>query len=400
MGFLKSLFSGKTEYVDEDYYDYDLEYEDPDWDRMAGDREPLDLNDAHVCEQYVKNCLETMKDASIEIERLQVEYEAVNTQLRDLEQVQDLPAVDKQEVESIANRIKQLRYDHDSYVQKESTMTDREYKLVESIEDDIVEAIKKLEEQEDYKKKIKADLKRLDRERRAYDYRKKELAGALENSKSAALVALGAAAFLFVVLFLMQIGLEFDVMIGYYITIGALAVALTVIYVKYANFTSEKSRVNSTINELILLENKVKIRYVNNSNLLDYLYTKYDVVDAWTLKDLYNRFDQEREARIRFEKNEKYYQEELAKLVRTLRNCRVSDPEAWVHRVDAILDSKEVVEVRHSLIQRRQKLRKQIEYNEGLATEAQDAVKAVIDEQPQYRDNVLKLINLYEGEEE
>lgn len=396
MGFLKDLFWGKTEYVDDDYFDYDLEYEDPDWDRMAGDREPLDLNDVNVCEQYVKNCLDQMKTASDELERLGREYDGVTAQLTDLEEVEEIPSLAKEELESVARHIKQLRSEHDSFVEKESTMTDREYKLVESIEDEILEAIRKLEEQEDLKKKIKSDLKRIDRERHAYNYRKRDLGQMLEDLRGCAIIAVGSAAVLMVILFLLQAGLKMDVTIGYYITIGVLAVALTVIYLKYANAKSEKSRVSKTINELILLENKVKIRYVNNKNLLDYLYTKYDVVDAFTLKDLYQRFDAEREARRKFATNEKVYQEELANLVKTLRKYRVKDPEVWIHRVDAIIDSREMVEARHGLIKRRQKLRKQMEYNQGLAQEASDAIKAVIEEHPKFKDNILKLINIYE----
>ena len=144
------------------------------------------------------------------------------------------------------------------------------------------------------------------------------------------------------------------------------------------------------------MENKVKIRYVNNKNLLDYLYTKYDVPDAWTLRDLYDRFEKERSAREKFQKNEKIYQEQLAGLVRELRKFNVSDPEVWIHQVDAIIDPKEMVEARHGLIMRRQKLRKQMEYNQDLASEASEAVKHVIEEHPKYRDKILELINLYE----
>ncbi|MBO7333775.1 MAG: hypothetical protein J6U67_02670, partial [Lachnospiraceae bacterium] len=233
MGFLKNLFLGKTEYTDDDYFDYDAEYEDPDWDRMAGDREPLDLNDANVMEQYVRNCLEQMKAASGEMDRLNKEYDLVTGHLTDLEEVEEIPQVEKAQVVEIAKHIKQLRAEHDTYVLKESTMTDREYKLVESIEDEIVEAIKKLEEEEDYKKKVKADLKRVDKERHAYNYRKRELDQMIENSRGAALITMGAAAVLVVVLFLMNLFFKLNVSIGYYITIAALAVALTYIYVKY-----------------------------------------------------------------------------------------------------------------------------------------------------------------------
>ena len=218
----------------------------------------------------------------------------------------------------------------------------------------------------------------------------------IDNLRGAAFIAMGTAAALVVILFLMQVGLGLSVSIGYYLTIGALAVVLTVIYLKYSSSVSEKARVCNTINELILLENKVKIRYVNNKNLLDYLYMKYDVPDAWTLKDLYSRFDKEREAKTRFEKNEVIYQEELARLVRELRKYRVKDPEAWIHQVDAITNSKDMVEARHSLIQRRQKLRKQMEYNQDLATEASEAIKEVIEDHPKFTEKIMELINLYD----
>lgn len=396
MGFLKNLFVGKNEYLDDDYFDYDLEYEDPDWDRMAGDREPLNLDDPAICERYVRNCLDQMKDASDEMDRLSREYDLVTSHLTDLEEVEEIPKKDKEEIEKIANHIRELRKEHDIYVLKESSMTDREYKLVESIEEEIVEAIKKLEEEEDYRKKVKQDLSRLDKERHAYAYRQREVTQDIENMRGAAMLAMGAAAALVVILFLMQVCFELDVKIGYYITIAVLAVALTFIYVKYSNYISEKGRISNTINELILLQNRVKIRYVNNKNLLDYLYTKYDVPDAWTLKDLYSRFDREREARIKFEKNESAYQEELARLVRSLRKFNVRDPEMWIHQVDAIVDSRDMVEARHTLIQRRQKLRKQMEYNQDLATEASEAIKEVIKDHPGSADRIMNMINAYE----
>lgn len=394
MGFLKNLFSRKIEY-DDDYFDYDSEYENPDWDR-TDKREPIDLSDVNMMEDYVRNCLSQISDASKEMDRLTKEYDAVSCQLKDLEEVEEIPVKDKAKIETLANDIRRLRKEHDAYVLKESAMTDREYKLVESIEDDIAEAVKKLEKEEDLRKRIKQDLRRLDREKHAYTYRKSELEQGLANLRGTAFVALGAAAVLVVILILLQTILKLDVTLGYFGAAMLLSIALTFIFVKFKDDTLEKVRVSNTINGLILLENKVKIRYVNNKNLLDYLYTKYDVPDAWTLRDLYDRFEKERSARERFQKNEKIYQEQLAGLVRELRKFNVSDPEVWIHQVDAIIDPKEMVETRHGLIMRRQKLRKQMEYNQDLASEASESVKHVIEEHPKYRDKILELINLYE----
>lgn len=395
MGFLKDFLKPKTEYYD-DEYDYDLEYEDPDWDKMAGDREPLDLNDANVQEQYVRSLLEQMKNASEEIDHLTKEYNLVTGYLTDMEEVDEIPAKERTEIEKIANHIRQLRAEHDAYVQKESAMSDKEYKMVATYEEELKAACEKLEAEEEYKGKIKKDLSRLDKEKHAYGYRKRELEMSIENSRGAAMITMGTAAALVIILFLMQIIFKLDVTIGYYITIALVAVSLTMIYLRYTNYVAEKKRISNTINELIILENKVKIRYVNNKNLLDYLYMKYDVPDAWTLRDLYTRFEKERAAREKFEKNEVMYQEELAKLVRTLRKYGISDPEMWIHQVDAIVDTREMVESRHGYISRRQQLRKQMEYNQKLAKEASEAIKAVIKEHPESAERIMKLVNIYE----
>ena len=147
MGFLKNLFNRKIEY-DDDSFDYDSEYDNPEWDR-TDKREPIDLNDVNMMEEYVRNCLSQIADASKEMDRLTKEYDAVSCQLKDLEEVEEIPVKDRAKIETLANDIRRLRKEHDAYVLKESAMTDREYKLVESIEDDIAEAVEKLEKEDE-----------------------------------------------------------------------------------------------------------------------------------------------------------------------------------------------------------------------------------------------------------
>lgn len=55
-----------------------------------------------------------------------------------------------------------------------------------------------------------------------------------------------------------------------------------------------------------------------------------------------------------------------------------------------------MVEIRHGLIIRRQKLRKQMEYNAKVAQEAQDEVKDMVAQFPEYAKKILDLVNDYE----
>ena len=59
-------------------------------------------------------------------------------------------------------------------------------------------------------------------------------------------------------------------------------------------------------------------------------------------------------------------------------------------------DNKEMVEIRHGLIIRRQKLRKQMEYNARVAQDAQDEVKDMVSKFPEYAKKILDLVNDYE----
>ena len=382
MGFLDKLFKKKNTPSSE-------------WDELTNSRDSINMNDPYTREQYVISCLEQMKDASDEIDRINDEYATVTSYLTDMEEIEALPPDEKKELDDIARSIHDLRKDHDKYVKTPPLMTDKEYDHMETIISEVPEGIEKLTKEEDYKAKVKADLARIDTERSAYQMRHREVVSNLENARGIATITMVAAAVLIVILFSLQVFMKLDVAIGYYITIGITAIAITVIYIKYTDYAAEKKKVESTSNSLILLENKVKIRYVNNKNLLDYLYTKYQVSSAAELKDLHERFLKEREARRSFEKNEAAYETATAKLLRRLRNMRIKDPEVWIHQSDAIYDNREMVEVRHNLIGMRQKLRKQLEYNQSIASEARDEVKDVIKRFPQAADSLMETVNKY-----
>lgn len=382
MGFFKKLFKKNS-------------IEESEWDNIQASKEEIDMSDPYLREQYVISCLEQMQEASREIDRINSEYSVVTSYLKDMEEIESLPAEDKASLEKLARNIHDLRKQHDHFVLTPGTMTEQEYKHMELLGDEAVEGIKKLETEEEFKAKVKSDLSKVGKERQAYSYRHNEVKTALENARGMASIFMVAAVVLVVILFLLQVFLKLDVTIGYYIAVAALAVALTVIYVKYVDYEKERKRIESTSNELILLENKVKIRYVNNKNLLDYLYTKYQVSSSAELKDLYNRFIKEREDRRAFERNEAAYEEAVSRLLRSLRNQRIKDPEVWMHQSDAIYDSREMVEVRHNLIGRRQKLRKQIEYNEQIALEAGDEIKDIMRKYPESSQSIMNLLDKY-----
>ena len=267
---------------------------------------------------------------------------------------------------------------------------------MERLEDDTDEAVKKLREAEEYQQAIRSDLTRLENEKQACLYRKQEAGMAMENLRGMALICTVALFACMGMLLFMQFVLEMKTQIGYILTAAVAAIALTAIYMKYLEAAGEKRRSSASLNKVILLQNRVKIRYVNNTNLLEYLYMKFEIKSAKDLATMWEQYLSEKEERERIKETMKELSFSQDQLVRILRRYHLHDPLIWLHQTEAILDSKEMVEVRHALIMRRQKLRKQMEFNTQNAERAQAQVRELVSEYPQYAKEILRMVSDYE----
>ena len=113
---------------------------------------------------------------------------------------------------------------------------------------------------------------------------------------------------------------------------------------------------------------------------------------------MWEKYQKEKEERNRDIQNREELDYHKRSLISILRRYQLHDPDIWIYQTAALLDPKEMVEIRHGLVDRRQKLRTQMDYNKRLATEAQKEIKDVIENYPQYKDEILQMIERYERE--
>ena len=85
-----------------------------------------------------------------------------------------------------------------------------------------------------------------------------------------------------------------------------------------------------------------------------------------------------------------------AELTDILRQLGVIDTHIWIGQVKAILNPKEMVEVRHNLSIRRQKLREQIEYNESRIEDARNNIKNVTKKNKVHAKEAMQVLEIYE----
>lgn len=389
MGFIKNLLARfrKGSYED---------FEEEAWEEEESEKQ-IDYTNKEQRSDYVRNCLEKMADATKELENLTFEYNMVTSYLKDMEEIEALPPEESEQLKECAKRVSLLQDSKSDFMGRPHRITDEKYRMMERIEDQVEEGYQKITEAEEYQDLVRKDLNRLDGEKHAYLYRKNEVMRLIADTKGMAVICVVALGLCILLLVLLQYFLDMDTQMGYYLAAGAAALVITIIYIRHVDARRELRRVETGINKIILLQNKVKIRYVNNTNLLDYLYMKYGVRSGQELMQMWENYKIEKEEREKFRRAEldlDYCQQELLNI---LKCYQIQDPAIWLHQTEAILDHKEMVEIRHNLIIRRQSLRRRMDYNkEVVAGSSQKEIKELVEKYPQYAKEIMKTVEEYE----
>ena len=389
MGWFQNLTAKLFRRGEEDGYDGE-------WDDEESSHQ-VDYHNKEQRDDYVRNCLERMADATKELENLTFEYEMVTSYLKDMEEIEALPPEESEQLKECAKRVALLQDSKTDFMERPRRITDEKYQHIERIVDEVEEGYQKLSETEEYQELIRKDLSRLDGEKHAYSYRKNEVMHIIVDTRGMAVICVVALILCVLLLLFLQFILDMDTRAGYLVTAAAAALAITLIYIKHVDARRELHRVENGINKIILLQNKVKIRYVNNTNLLDYLYLKYGVSSAQELLDLWENYKIEKEEREKLRKAELDLDYTQRELLQMLKRYQIKDPAIWLHQTEAILDSKEMVEIRHNLIIRRQSLRRRMDYNkEVVAAGSQKEIKDLVEQYPQYAKEIMATVEEYE----
>lgn len=396
MGLFKRFFNWKKR-MEDPLYDLD-DWEQVDaWNEVVYDRDDLKINNRQSRTDYVKGCLEQIAEASREVDTLQAEYNTVTSKLKDMEEIEALPDEERELIQGYARQIQNLKEKQSGYLKRTVHMDEAKYRQLERMEEELQEGYEKLSETENYQLLIKKDLKKLENEKQAYFYRKSELRNTLNDCRSMSIICAVAVVVCVLILVILQYAFRMNTTVGYLSATLAGAIGITMIFVRHNDSKKELRSVENGIGRLIRLQNTVKIRYVNNTHLLDYLYVKYGVRSAKELGKDYNDFLEEREERIRYEEAEEELDKCEKDLLHELRRYQVKDPMIWLHQTDAILDRKEMVEIRHKLIIQRQSLRRRMDYNkEVVAAKAQDEIKDLVEKYPRYAKEILDIVSEYE----
>ena len=257
------------------------------------DKEDRKLFTEDACVQII--------DASKEIEDAKVEYQAVNNYLTDIQAIDMVPEDEKKELVLAGEKIVELNAERKVYQKEPSKLSDAQYLHLESNEDTLGEIMKKMDEDEKYCQLIKNDMDALEGEKGALKYERSDYQSKIKGFYGASRLMISIFGVLLLFFILLGVVREMDVEIPIYFTLVIAAIVATVIFFNYRRTLYNLKLAERKLNKAISMLNRIKIRYVNMKNSLEYQYSKHSVHSAYELNHIWEIYEGVKRERKKYE---------------------------------------------------------------------------------------------------
>ena len=181
---------------------------------------------------------------------------------------------------------------------------------------------------------------------------------------------------------------ETDIRVPFIATAAFAFVVTLIIVIEAGKNRRDMVLTERRCNRAISFSNRVRIKYVNNTRTIDYMCTKYRVRNVTELEFVYDQYRKAKREWARQREDAFLLNEKNEILLAELTKLGVKDRDLWLGRANAIVDPREMVEVRHELNEQRQKLRAQIDYNNGIMQDFIQELERIRNKKPEYAQEI------------
>jgi len=348
-------------------------------------------------EKYINSQCDILNETSKYIDQAKQEYSVVISYASDIQLIESAPENIRKNLSKLAETISGLTVDRKNSHTTERKLSNDVYFRMERIEPEMPGALMQLQNNESYFQTVKKDLKILEGERASLRMDAKDLIKNHKQIKKVSMMSILGLFIIFGIFVASSLIIEEETNYLFLIVIGLSALFSIGLFAYLKNIERQVIVTEIKLNKAISLLNKVKIKYINNANTIDYEYAKYGVKSSYQLSNQYEAYLDAKKQKLKISRLTDELNDAEIRLETILKDLRLYDPHIWQAQVKALIDPKEMAEVRHGLSLRRQKLKTQIEYNMNRLNEVKMDIKRVTIDNPQYTKEVLKMLENYES---
>ena len=348
-------------------------------------------------EQELVHCCERLMEQTNQLKKEKQDYDIDTAYFNDTDIIDALPPTEKAQLAETAMNIMNMSQTREMYTNWQSKNISEERMMeFDHAKNRMPEVISKLKSNESYQSVVKRDMQKLEGEKNVWNYERMDLKKRLRVMR----VALMVLASLFVIL-----AVTFGVLTLYYKIDMTLLLSVTgiitvvvgfVIYAFSGKTEKECKQAEANLNRALTLSNQMKAKYVGITNAVEYVYDRYRVHNSYELEYLYNEYLQVSHERDQFEHANAELEYLHRVLLRQMAGYGMYDTSVWIYQAAALADPKEMVEVRHRLLEHRQKIRDRMEKQIEAIRREYDRMQEIISVNPSFKKDVKDIMEMIE----
>lgn len=401
MGFFSFLKNLRNKEQDDDFDIEQFVEDSPEYSKQIDEilDEVVDVSKLSEkdLDTYVKSQCEAMEEANRYMVSLKQEYDMVADYYGDIQLIDNSSEETKRELSSLSKAISELTVDRRMYKGSENKLSTHKYYKMEMAEKDMPKALIDMQNNESYVDTVTKDMRLLEGEKMAIKLDLKELKKRKSSIKQLGQLIVGIMVVILLALIIVNLPTPNDPNYAFLIVCALSVIIILILFTLGQTVDRNILLAQKKYAKCITLLNKVKIKYINAANTLDYTYSKYDVKNSYEFGRLYETYlIMKAEQKKMMELTEELHHSE-ERLLRVLRRLGLNDSDIWLKQVKALADPKEMVEIRHSLSVRRKKLRQQIEFNQKKIDECKGNIMQVTASNPHYKDRILSILDRFDS---
>ncbi len=348
--------------------------------------------------QYICMQCEQVAESSKYIEELKKENSAVESYITDIQLISSLPDELRDGIRKYAGDVVKLEKKRNDFQNRSRTLPKERTAVFEQYGGELPKALADLQNDEKYLNTVKHDMNILEAEKISLKEDMDNLVKKEKGIRNLTLILLFSIIIIFALFFISGI-MKNETGKTVFMAVLALSVLLTAaVFViqrsSVYHFRLAEKKLAKTINLL----NRVKIKYVNIYNSVDYRYSKYGVKNSYQLGREYEAYLNDRKAAERYRSSTAELDDAVTGLMKILNALNLYDVSVWENQTGALCNDREMKEIKKGLEVRRKKLREQIEYNVERIGAAKKGVLSYLKKHPERSREIMDIVESYDVE--
>ncbi len=297
------------------------------------------------------------RELSEKQEEIKQDYTLDTELLGDVKRFELLPEKTRANIVDSARLIMNLGDERTRFLNQEKKISGEQKRSMAQYDALLPEKLEEIRQKEEYLLLVEEDMRKLEGEKGIIAFERER---AVEKrrflGKFSAFVASAALIIFILLLVLMKNGND-KLMPAFFVT-GVAVIGFALYYfISMRECASIIHRCDITTNRALQLLNKVKIKYVNTSSTLQYMYEKYHVKGYSELKNTWEEYVHEKESEKMYASNTRLLAGYEQSLLDELHRAGFVHPQPLVTQPDILFNRSEMLRYKQSLEESREKLR-------------------------------------------